>query len=83
MINQMAIGYQELLIVLFILLLLFGSTRLPQLASGIGKSIRSFKRGLSEGEEEGELEEGRRRESLNAPSQTKDKLHTNKLTEHH
>lgn len=45
-------GMQELVIVFGILLLLFGSTRLPQLAQGIGKSIREFKRetaGLSEG----------------------------------
>lgn len=46
------IGMQELVIVLGILLLLFGGTRLPQLAQGLGKSIREFKRetaGLSEG----------------------------------
>jgi sec-independent protein translocase protein TatA len=46
------IGMQELVIVLGILLLLFGGTRLPQLAQGLGKSIREFKRetaGLGEG----------------------------------
>lgn len=46
------LGMQELLIVLGILLLLFGGTRLPQLAQGLGKSIREFKRetaGLGEG----------------------------------
>ncbi len=65
---QMALGYQELLIILFILLLLFGSTRLPQLARGLGKSIREFKRGVAEGEsasdEQAELS---RREALRAP----------------
>jgi sec-independent protein translocase protein TatA len=47
------IGTQELVIVLGIVLLLFGGTRLPQLAQGLGKSIREFKReaaGLGEGE---------------------------------
>lgn len=39
------IGAQELLIVLGILLLIFGGTRLPQLAKGLGASIREFKRG--------------------------------------
>lgn len=58
------LGMPELLVVLVILLLLFGGSRLPQLASGLGKSIRSFKRGMTEGEEESELEEGRRREAL-------------------
>lgn len=51
------LGVQELVIVLFILLLLFGSTRLPQLASGLGKSIREFKRGAAGMEEAARLEE--------------------------
>ena len=42
------IGAQELLIVLGILLLIFGGTRLPQLAKGLGASIREFKRGAAE-----------------------------------
>jgi len=40
-------GMQELLIVLVILLLLFGGTRLPQLAKGLGKSIREFRQGTA------------------------------------
>lgn len=65
---QMALGYQELLVILFILLLLFGSTRLPQLARGLGKSIREFKRGVAEGEAAAdEQPELPRREALRAP----------------
>jgi sec-independent protein translocase protein TatA len=41
------IGTQELLVVLGILLLIFGGTRLPQLAKGLGASIREFKRGTA------------------------------------
>ncbi|MET0626384.1 MAG: twin-arginine translocase TatA/TatE family subunit [Pyrinomonadaceae bacterium] len=41
------IGAQELLLVLGILLLIFGGTRLPQLAKGLGASIREFKRGTA------------------------------------
>ena len=41
------LGAQELLIVLGILLLIFGGTRLPQLAKGLGASIREFKRGAA------------------------------------
>jgi sec-independent protein translocase protein TatA len=37
----------ELLLVLGVLLLLFGGTRLPQLAKGLGSSIREFKRGAA------------------------------------
>ena len=56
------LGMQELIIVLIILLLLFGSTRLPQLAKGMGKSIREFKKGVSDGgdDDEAELDEARR-----------------------
>jgi sec-independent protein translocase protein TatA len=61
------IGVTELIIILVILLLLFGSTRLPQLAKGMGKSIREFKKGIAEGEDttDRELPEARR-ESLRA-----------------
>jgi sec-independent protein translocase protein TatA len=55
------LGMQELIIVLVILLLLFGSTRLPQLAKGMGKSIREFKRGINDSDDdERELTETRR-----------------------
>lgn len=40
------IGFWELLIILGILLLLFGATKLPQLARGLGKSVNEFKKGL-------------------------------------
>jgi len=46
------IGWQELLIVFVILLLIFGATRLPALAKSLGSSVHGFKKGLQEGEEE-------------------------------
>mgnify|MGYP003751806553 CR=1 FL=1 len=42
------IGGTELLIILAIVLLLFGATRLPKLGKGLGQSIRGFKQGLNE-----------------------------------
>lgn len=58
-------GGWELLVILVVVLLLFGSTRLPQLARGMGKSISEFKKGISEGESEEEREEAaKRREQL-------------------
>ena len=44
------LGVQELLLILAIVLLLFGSTRLPRLAKGLGQSIKEFKRGVNQGE---------------------------------
>lgn len=41
-------GIQELLIVLAIVLLLFGSTKLPQLMRGVGQGISEFKHGMKE-----------------------------------
>jgi len=39
---------QELLLILLVLVLLFGATRLPQLGSSIGQAIRNFKKGFGE-----------------------------------
>jgi TatA/E family protein of Tat protein translocase len=46
------IGGPELLLIMFIILLLFGANRLPELAKGIGKSVREFKKAASGVEEE-------------------------------
>lgn len=40
------IGFPELLIILVIVLLLFGSRRLPEIGSSLGRAITEFKRGL-------------------------------------
>lgn len=45
------LGMPELIVVLIILFVLFGANRLPLLGEGLGKSIRSFKKALSEGQE--------------------------------
>jgi sec-independent protein translocase protein TatA len=39
----MRLGVPELLIVLAIVILIFGASRLPELGKGIGKGIRNFK----------------------------------------
>ena len=42
------LGGTELLLILFIVLLLFGAKRLPELAKGLGQSIREFKKASNE-----------------------------------
>jgi sec-independent protein translocase protein TatA len=39
----MRLGLPELLVILFIVILIFGANRLPELGKGIGKGIRNFK----------------------------------------
>jgi len=41
------LGPIEMVLIFFVLLLLFGAKRLPELASGMGKGIRDFKRSLN------------------------------------
>jgi sec-independent protein translocase protein TatA len=62
--NKMALGYQELLIILAIVVVLFGASRLPQLAKALGQSKRAFKEGQDEAEEEARIEASKRRERL-------------------
>jgi sec-independent protein translocase protein TatA len=47
------IGMTEVLVILVVVLLLFGSARLPKLARSLGSSMTEFKKGLrGEGDEE-------------------------------
>ena len=41
------LGFGELVLIFGVLLLLFGAKRLPELAGGMGKGIRDFKRALN------------------------------------
>ena len=41
------LGFQELLIILVIALIIFGPGKLPQIGSGLGKAVRDFKKGIS------------------------------------
>ena len=52
------IGVQELLLIFLVLLLLFGAKKIPEIAKGLGKSVKEFKKGVHEIEEEIKREEG-------------------------
>ena len=45
-------GPQELILILLIVLVLFGASKLPQLGKGLGQGIRNFKQGLGDGDGE-------------------------------
>lgn len=48
------LGIPELLIILFIILLIFGAGKIPEISSAIGKSIKSFKKSMKDDEKKEE-----------------------------
>ncbi len=45
-------GYWEILVIVLIVLLLFGGRKIPEMMKGMGKGIRSFKKGMSDEDDE-------------------------------
>ena len=43
------LGFQEILVIALIILLLFGGKKIPELMRGLGKGVKSFKEGMNEG----------------------------------
>ena len=55
------LGMGELLVILLIVLLLFGASRLPEIARALGKSVKEFKKAGKEIREEiGETSEDKK-----------------------
>ena len=57
MINLLALGGltpMELIIIVAVIVLLFGSSKIPQLMRGVGSGINEFKKGLKEGDQPGD-----------------------------
>ena len=42
------LGFQEILVIALIVLLLFGGKKIPELMRGLGKGVKSFKDGMNE-----------------------------------
>ena len=53
---MLGLGTPEIIGIVVILFLLFGATRLPQLAKSLGQSRKAFKEGMREAEEEEQAE---------------------------
>jgi sec-independent protein translocase protein TatA len=65
------IGMMELLIIVLVVVLLFGSTKIPQLMRGFGSGINEFKKGLKEGEKEAVDEAKAAKDSAAKPEESK------------
>ena len=62
------IGLPELIVILLLLFLVFGASRLPALGEGMGKAIRSFKRGIAHNDDiEISKQESRKAEPVVTP----------------
>lgn len=63
----MNFGTTEIILIVAVLFLLFGATRLPQLAKSLGQSRKAFKDGMREAEEEEKAEQQQRLSNAAAP----------------
>ncbi len=52
-------GATEIILIVAVLFLLFGATRLPQLAKSLGQSRKAFKEGMREAEEDEKAEQAK------------------------
>ena len=64
---MLGLGTPEIIGIVVILFLLFGATRLPQLAKSLGQSRRAFKEGMREAEEEELAENSQLSANASAP----------------
>ena len=46
------LGFPEMLLIFVIIVLIFGTTRLPELGRGLGEGIRNFKKSMKDEDEE-------------------------------
>lgn len=75
------LGNTEIILIVLVIVLLFGASRLPQLAKSLGQSKRAFREGLDEADEEARLE-AKRRERLRPADEEvrRDDLTSDKFT---
>ena len=64
---MLGLGTPEIIGIIVILFLLFGATRLPQLAKSLGQSRKAFKEGMREAEEEEATEKNQIASNAPAP----------------
>jgi sec-independent protein translocase protein TatA len=60
------LGTTEIILIVAVLFLLFGASRLPQLAKSFGQTRKAFKDGMREAEEEEKMEQ--QQKQINSPT---------------
>lgn len=66
----MNFGTTEIILIVAVVFLLFGATRLPQLAKSLGQTRKAFKEGMREAEEEEKAEQQQKLSNAAAPQIT-------------
>jgi len=56
------IGATEIILILLVILIFFGARKIPELAQGLGKGIREFRKAMREGEEESDKQDQKKLE---------------------
>ncbi|PJK08766.1 twin-arginine translocase subunit TatA [Lysobacteraceae bacterium NML95-0200] len=74
----MMVGWRELLILLVIVLVVFGTTRLTRGMRDLGKGVREFKKGMREPEDEPQALEDARNKATSATAQSREDSHQHK-----
>ncbi len=72
----MGLGSTEIVLILFVVLLLFGGKKIPELAKGLGSGIKNFKKAISEDEsvvETKKVEEVEKKEEVKSAEKTETK----------
>jgi sec-independent protein translocase protein TatA len=64
----MNFGTTEIILIVAVLFLLFGASRLPQLAKSLGATRKAFKDGMREAEEEEKMEAERKKQIASNPN---------------
>ena len=50
-------GWQEILLILLIIIILFGASRIPDIMKAMGKGIKEFKKGVDSKEDDKKIED--------------------------
>ena len=64
---MLGLGFQEILLLMLIALLLFGSKRLPEVGKSLGKAIFEFKKAFQGLDEEANKEQGEKSKDADKP----------------
>ena len=65
-----SLGFTELILILFIVLIIFGAGKLPQLGEGLGKAIKGFKKSVHEADAIEAEAEAAQQQQMAAPQQS-------------